>query len=84
MVQTVTCRIVDCPDGRFAVTGVLGTGAVYLCGGLLTVAEADGAVETLQVLMEACEAQLIAEPIRGSAQLDSQTGEANRTQGSLG
>lgn len=69
MVQTVTCRIVDCPDGRFAVTAMLSSGALYRCGGLLTMAEADEAAETLQILMEACGGQIIAEPIEGSGTL---------------
>ena len=66
MAQTVTCRIIDCPDGRFAVTAMLSAGRAYRCGGLLTVAEADAAVETLQVLMTACGARLIAEPMDGT------------------
>lgn len=54
--------MIDCPDGRFAVIATLSSGAIYSCNGLLTVAQADAAVETLQVLMEACGAQLVAKP----------------------
>ncbi len=59
MAHKVTWRIIDCPDGRFAVIALLSSGAIHRCGGLLTVAEADEAVEMLQVLMEACGAQLV-------------------------
>jgi hypothetical protein len=62
MARTVTCRIVDCPDGRFAVEATLGSGSVHRHGGLSTMAEAEEAVETLRVLMEACGSRLLAQP----------------------
>lgn len=61
MTQTVTCRIVDCPDGRFAVVAVLGSGSVYRCHHLRTLAEAEEAVDALQALMTACGARLVME-----------------------
>lgn len=66
MAQTVTYRIVDCPDGRFAVVAVLSSGSLYRSGRLLTLAEAEASVETLQVLMEACGARVIAGSKEGS------------------
>ncbi len=65
MAQTVTCRFVDCPDGRFAVLAVLSSGSVYRCGGLLTLAEANASVETLRALLAAFGAQLVAEASEG-------------------
>jgi hypothetical protein len=62
MARTVTCRIVDCPDGRFAVVAVLSSGSVHRHDGLSTMAEAEEAVETLRVLMEACGSRLVVEP----------------------
>ena len=59
MARPVAYSIVDCPDGRFAVVAVSAAGSVHRRGGLLTLAEVDGCVETLRVLMEACGAPLV-------------------------
>lgn len=59
MARTVACRIVDCPDGRFAVVAVSASGSVHRRGGLLTLAEVDACVESLRVLTEACGAVLV-------------------------
>jgi hypothetical protein len=67
MARTVTCRIVDCPDGRFAVEAALSSGSVHRHGGLSTMAEAEEAVETLRVLMEASGSRLVAESSTCSA-----------------
>lgn len=54
MVKPVECRIVDMPDGRFAVIAVLASGRVFRRVGLATLAEAEDSVELLRDLMAAC------------------------------
>jgi hypothetical protein len=59
MTRPVTYSIVDCPDGRFAVVAAMASGSVHRRSGLLTLAEAEASVETLRVLMAACDAPLV-------------------------
>jgi hypothetical protein len=58
MTRPVTYRIVDCPDGRFAVIAVATSGTAYWRGGLLTLAEADACVEDLRAMLSLCGAAL--------------------------
>ncbi len=59
MARPVECRIVDMPDGRFAVLAVLASGKVFRRDGLTTMAEAEESVEVLRAVMAACGAPLI-------------------------
>ncbi|MFJ7441613.1 hypothetical protein ACIQW5_28910 [Methylorubrum thiocyanatum] len=59
MAKPVECRIVDMPDGRFAVVAVLASGKVFRRVGLATMAEAGESVEVLRAVMAACGAPLI-------------------------
>lgn len=64
MTRPVTYRIVDCPDGRFAVVALAASGTAYRRGGLLTLAEADACVEDLRAMLSLCGAALAcAEPV---------------------
>jgi len=54
MAKPVACRIVDMPDGRFAVVAVLGRGKVFRRVGLATLAEAEECFEVLRAVMAAC------------------------------
>lgn len=58
MGRPVTYRIVDCPDGRFAVEAVSASGSVHCRSGFLTLAEAEQSVEDLREVMAACRAPL--------------------------
>ncbi len=58
MARPVTYRIVDCPDGRFAVLVVAASGATYRRGDLLTIAEAEACVEDLRAALACCSAVL--------------------------
>lgn len=59
MTKPVGCRIVDMPDGRFAVVAVLASGKVFRHTGLATPAEAEESAEVLRAVMDACGAPLI-------------------------
>jgi len=72
MARPVGYSIVDCPDGRFAVVAVSASGSVHRRDGLLTLAEVDGCVETLRVLMRACGAALV--PWEGDLPCTDQVG----------
>lgn len=54
MARQAAYRLVQCPDGRFAVVAVLASGSMYRRSELSTLAEAEVCLETLRVLMEAC------------------------------
>ncbi|GEL43701.1 hypothetical protein MEX01_42920 [Methylorubrum extorquens] len=58
MTCPVTYRVVDCPDGRFAVVVVAASGAAYWRNGLLTLAEAEACVEDLRAILAHCGAAL--------------------------
>lgn len=53
MLKPVECRIVDIPDGRFAVMAVLASGKVFRRVGLATLAKAEESVRRCAV-MDAC------------------------------
>lgn len=55
----MTCSIIDCPDGRFAVQASMASGAVYRRGPLLTLTEAETCVEELRALMALCGAPTV-------------------------
>ena len=59
MVRPVTYRIVDCPDGRFAVVAVAASGTAYRRGGLLSLAEAEACVEDLRTTLASCGTPLL-------------------------
>lgn len=59
MTRPVTYRIVDCPDGRFAVVAAMASGSIHRRSGLLTLAEVEASVESLRVMMAACGAPLV-------------------------
>ena len=71
MARLVRCRIVDMPDGRFAVMAVLASGKVFRRLGLSTLAEAEEAVDCLRAVMAACGAPVVVE---ASAQLGARVG----------
>lgn len=71
MATLVRCRIVDMPDGRFAVMAVLASGKVFRRMGLSTLAEAEEAVDCLCAVMAACGAPVVAE---ASARLGARVG----------
>ncbi len=54
MARPVACRVVDMPDGRFAVMAVLASGKVFRRVGLGTLADAEANAEVLRALMAAC------------------------------
>lgn len=58
MARPVTYRIVDCPDGRFAIVALSTSGTVYRRDGLLTLAEAEACVEELRTMLALCGAPL--------------------------
>lgn len=58
MTRPVTYRIVDCPDGHFAVVAMAKSGTAYWRGGLLTLAEAEDCVEDLRAMLSLCGAAL--------------------------
>ncbi|MDR7040284.1 hypothetical protein J2X36_005066 [Methylobacterium sp. BE186] len=62
MAKPVECRIVNLPDLRFAVVGVLACGKVFRRAGLMTLAGAEESVSDVRTLMAACEAPLIRQP----------------------
>ncbi|KZB98980.1 hypothetical protein AU375_04783 [Methylobacterium radiotolerans] len=65
MSKPVECRIVDMPDGRFAVMAVIGRGKVFHHVGLPTLAEAGASAEVLRSLITACGAPVVVEMARG-------------------
>lgn len=71
MARPVRCRIVDMPDGRFAVVAMLASGKVFRRMGLATMAEAEESVGLLRAVMAACGAPLVRDvqepPPRGNA-----------------
>lgn len=58
MAKPVECRIVDMPDGTFAIIAVLAPGKVLRRVGLATLAEVEESVGMLRDLMAACGAQV--------------------------
>ncbi len=58
MARPVTYRIVDCPDGRFAIVASSTSGTAYRRDGLLTLAEAEACVEELRTMLALCGAPL--------------------------
>ena len=58
MARRVTYRIVDCPDGRFAIVALSTSGTAYRRDGLLTLAEAEACVEELRTMLALCGAPL--------------------------
>lgn len=58
MTRPVTYRIVDCPDGHFAVVAMAKSGTAYWRGRLLTLAEAEACVEDLRAMLSLCGAAL--------------------------
>lgn len=75
MAKPVVCRIVDMPDGRFAVMAVLAGGKAFRHVGLATLAEAEESVEPLRALMDACGAPFVVERSEGSREPhDGRTG----------
>lgn len=61
MAGLVRCRIVDMPDGHFAVMALLASGKVFRRKALATLAEAEEAVECLRDVMAACGAPVVVE-----------------------
>ncbi|MEN3230244.1 hypothetical protein PUR21_21815 [Methylorubrum rhodesianum] len=61
MAKSVDCRIVDMPDGRFAVIAVMASGKVFRRKALPTLEAAEDAVECLREVMAACGAPVVAE-----------------------
>lgn len=59
MGRPVSYSIVNCPDGRFAVAAVSGSGSLYRRSGFLTLAEVDRCVDDLRAAMVACGAPLV-------------------------
>jgi hypothetical protein len=58
MARPLTYRIVDCPDGRFAIVVVAASGTTYRRDGLYTLAEAEACVEDLRAALTCCSAVL--------------------------
>ncbi|AWN37754.1 hypothetical protein [Methylobacterium radiodurans] len=75
--KPVRSRIVDMPDGRFAVMAVLASGKVFRRKRLATLAEAEDAVDCLRAVMAACGAPVVVEAsIRGGASVKVRVGQA--------
>jgi hypothetical protein len=66
MARKVTYSVIDRPDGRFDLIAVLSSGALYVRRALMTRAEVDENLETLQALMAACGVPVVCKDTRGT------------------
>jgi hypothetical protein len=67
MPRRASYRIIERPDGRFAITVMLTGGGTHAREGFATPAEVDEALSLLRDLMAACGASLVEEPTLGLA-----------------
>jgi hypothetical protein len=82
MARPVRCRIVDMPDGRFAVMAVLASGKVFRHVGLTSLAEAEESMDCLRAVMAACGAPVIVEvSARSRAPVGNRVGQAAGSDG---